>query len=135
MAPHSDACLCLDRREVPTRRTWNTARRYQLICAHHYVQLLPTGRPWTHSAEVPVVEEVYNNSADGAVCDSVPSLVPAADIRVQLPQIHRVSTTNQRIILPVPVWRLLQEDVPLKERRLKPVHFSACVCVCVFFCV
>ena len=50
-------CLC--------RRTWNSARPYQLICAHHNVLLLPAGRPWTHSSEVPLVEEVSNNSADG----------------------------------------------------------------------
>ena len=52
-------CVC--------RRAWNSSRRYKLICSHHNVQLLPTGRPWTHSAEVPMVEEVFNNSADGMV--------------------------------------------------------------------
>jgi len=58
-------CLC--------RRTWNSARRYQLICAHNNVLLLPAVRPWTHSAEVPLVEEVSNNSADGkaSLCLSI----------------------------------------------------------------
>ena len=50
-------CVC--------RRTRNSARPYKLICSHHNVQLLPAGRPWTHNAEVPMVEEVFNNSADG----------------------------------------------------------------------
>ena len=50
-------CVC--------RRTWKSYRRYKLICSHHNVQLLPAGRPWTHNAEVPMVEEVFNNSADG----------------------------------------------------------------------
>jgi hypothetical protein len=72
----------------------------------------------------------------GAVCNSVPSLVPAADIRVQLPEIHCVSAINERTILLVPVRHLLQANVPLQERRLKPVYFSAymCVSVCVRVC-
>ena len=59
--------LCLD------RRTWNVSRRCQLICAHNNVLLLPAGRPWTHSSEVPLVEEVSNNSADGkaSLCLSI----------------------------------------------------------------
>lgn len=47
------------------RRPWDFARRYQLICAYHHVQLLPAGRPWAQRAEVLVVEEVHNDSADG----------------------------------------------------------------------
>jgi len=43
----------------------------------------------------------------GAVLDSVPSFVPAADIRVQLPKIHRLPAVNQRTVLPVPVCNLL----------------------------
>jgi len=50
-------CVC--------RRTWNSDRPYQLICARYNVHLLPAGRLWTHSAEVSLVEEVSNNSADG----------------------------------------------------------------------
>jgi hypothetical protein len=50
-------CVC--------RRTWDSDRPFKLICARHNVHLLPAGRLWTHSAEVPLVEEVSNNSADG----------------------------------------------------------------------
>jgi hypothetical protein len=50
-------CVC--------RPTWNSSRRYKLIYSQHNVQLLPAGRPWNHSAEVPMVEEIFNNSADG----------------------------------------------------------------------
>jgi hypothetical protein len=65
----------------------------------------------------------------GAVLDSVPSFVPAADIRVQLPKIHRLHDINQRPVFTLHVCKILYEKLLVQKRRLNAVYFSSCVCI------
>jgi hypothetical protein len=55
----------------------------------------------------------------GTVRDRVPSFGPAARVRMQLPQEHCGSASHQCTLFRVPVLRVLQENVQLKEESIK----------------
>lgn len=64
----------------------NPSRGHKLLCSHHHVLLLPSGSPWTGSTETPLVEEVFNISADSKCPPSIKRiLTPLTDTLKFLP--------------------------------------------------
>lgn len=96
---------------VQYRRSQYVLRTTEHVRAHHNVLVLPVGRPGPQRAEILVVEEVLDQSADGAILGHHAARVPTAIHRLQLPEGVRLVDRHARRYVLLPVQGVLQATI------------------------
>ncbi|XP_016845632.1 uncharacterized protein LOC100115103 isoform X1 [Nasonia vitripennis] len=111
VSPHRDANDLVGSCQILSGRSRYIHRCHQQLRPHHHVLVLHARGCRASVAEVPLVEKVHHDAADGPILPGFHAQLPASDLRLRVSQVVARLHSSQRHILLLPLLRVLQQGL------------------------